>query len=384
MRNIFMKALCAFVSALLTVGMVVYADETQGGVFTDNAFNSDMTENIGNTDDNSDKNDDNNIGDDVGSSGDNDNNDNNDNNDGDKPSEFSWTADLSTLDGTEKFVNVQTYETDEGESEMMYGARSVLRRDGNAGEAYVVYEVRYLTEFAAVSYHLASDVAHFSFELSADGESWQTAETEAIETVESGKWTRVEYSASELENVRYIKVVWGEERNTGNWWNPYFGGLSANVGEAIPTRVVINTEPNLQIPMYDSVKYTLSAEVLDRLELRFEDEITWTLTESDDERLSLSSDGEIEIFADMTDGVVFTAKAEAACGLSAECEFVLCAPMPGDTDGDNMITQTDIDFICENYNKAVTADNRLCDVDKNGVIDIIDLAFAARYCNFKN
>lgn len=376
MRNVFMKALCVLVSALLIFGTFVYADAAQGGVFADNADNSDMTENTGNTDDKSDNSDDSNVGDDVGSGDDND--------ESDKTSEFSWTADLSALDGSEESVNVQTYETDDNEAEIMYGAKNVLRRDGNAGEAHVVYEVRYLTEFAAVSYHLASDVAYFSFELSADGESWHTAETEAIETVESGKWTKVEYSASGLENVRYIKVVWGEERNTGNWWNPYFGGLFANVGEAIPAKVVINTEPNLRIPMYDSVKYILSAEVLDRLELRFEDEITWSLIDSDDERLSLSSDGEIEIFADMTDGVVFTAKAEAACGLYAECEFVLCAPMPGDTDGDNVITQTDIEFICENYNKAVTDDNRLCDVDKNGVIDIIDLAFAARYCDFKN
>ena len=57
----------------------------------------------------------------------------------------------------------------------------------------------------------------------------------------------------------------------------------------------------------------------------------------------------------------------------------LCAPMPGDTDGDGVITETDIEVIIENYGKEADLNNRLCDVDKNGKIDVIDLAYAARY-----
>lgn len=301
-------------------------------------------------------------------------------------SETEYSLSFDSVDLAADSQNVQNYITDDSEKELMYDAENIIRRDGAAGEAWVVFEIPYLAEFRAVSYHLASDVAPLSFEFSKDLEIWEAAEVEIDETVDPERWTRLEYTASDIEGVRYIRVSWGEEKNMGNWWNPYFGGLYANVGDARPCEIVIDTDENLQIPVYESRIYTITARMLDNIGLEFDGEITWSVmpNENSDSGIEISESGEVEITADMEDGMEFTVRAEnTESGLYAEKKFTLCAPMPGDTDGDNVITQTDIDEICSNYGKRVTADNRLCDADKNGVIDIIDLAYAARYMVIK-
>lgn len=61
----------------------------------------------------------------------------------------------------------------------------------------------------------------------------------------------------------------------------------------------------------------------------------------------------------------------------------MCGAQPGDADGDGVITDSDIDAIILNFGAEVTKDNRLCDADKNGKIDIIDLAYAARYKTYQ-
>lgn len=289
--------------------------------------------------------------------------------------EYDWQADLSVIG--ENSLNVQSYSVEDAEKELMYDAQTVLRRDNAAGDAWIVYEIPYAEELYAVSYHLASDVAHFSFETSKDGEEWTSIETETTVTTDIDKWTKVEYLAKDLENIRYIKVIWGEEENTANWWNPYFGGLSTNVGEAHPTEILILTDQKLYIPMYDSTEYVLEAVILDQAGIEYDGEISWEILSEDFE---ISALGEVTVNADMEDGFEFTVKASFADGeITAEKKFILVAAMPGDTDGDNVITKTDIDEICTNYGKQATTENRLCDVDKNGLIDIIDLAYAAKY-----
>ncbi|MDO5311744.1 MAG: hypothetical protein Q4E94_07520, partial [Clostridia bacterium] len=166
-----------------------------------------------------------------------------------------------------------------------------------------------------------------------------------------------------------------EEANLQNWWNPYFLGLYANTEAPRETEIVIDGRDELYIPIYEPCEYTLCGRVLDQIGNDTDSAVTWVC---ESESVEVSADGKVIISPDMTVGDTFTVRAESG-DLFAEKTFTLCASMPADTDGDNIITQKDIDFIIENYGRTADEGNRLCDVDKNGVIDIIDLAYAARY-----
>ena len=291
---------------------------------------------------------------------------------------------LNTLESAKESFNVQDYTVLPDEKHNMYDADKVLRRNDKKGEAWVIYELSYLTEFRAESYHLPEDVAPMSFEISKDGKTWTKAEvkTETIIPTDN-RWTKVVYTAEKLSGVRYLKAVWGEEKNLENWWNPYFAGIWANVGESEPTEINIVTAEKITLPVYDTKQITLEAEILDQIGEKCSGEIKWELIGKNTEKLSLSEDGIMTLSADMKPDTKF--KVRALSGeLSRDAEFVLCAPLLGDIDGDNKITKDDIDFIVKNFACEVTEENRLCDVDKNGEIDIIDLAYAARYTAYEN
>ena len=287
---------------------------------------------------------------------------------------------VSSLEQATEFFNVQDYTIEDSEKYSMHDFDTAMRRDNAIGEAWAIFEIPYISKFEATSLHLPEDVAPMKFELSKDGEKWTAADVEVTEEPTDGRWTEVRYSASQIRGVRYVKIIWGEEENLQNWWNPYFIALTAQAANPYDAEIVIDTDENICIPMYDSQEYCLSGRVLDQIGLERENEIIWFNVSQNPDEISVSKDGKFTISSDMTDGTTFTIQAYCS-GLSTEKTFTLCAALPGDTDGDNIITQADIDFILENYGKAANAENRLCDVDKDGKIDIVDLCYAARYVN---
>lgn len=309
-----------------------------------------------------------------------------------------------------EYFNVQDYTIEDSEKQDMHGYDTALRRDRAIGEAWIVFEIPYIRELDARSLHLPGDVAPMKFEFSKDGKVWTAAEVNVAENSYDDRWTELIYSAEQISGVRYVKAIWGEEKNLQNWWNPYFIELSATFAEPFDYEIVIDTDESIAIPRYDSREYILSGRVLDQIGLERDSEILWSSVpdssddsdDSDDSEnsessgetgglddsqgtenpdvVTVNSDGTFTVSADMQPGTKFTVRAQ--CGeLTAEKTFTLCAALPGDTDGDNIITQADIDFILENYGKAANAENRLCDVDKDGKIDIVDLCYAARYVN---
>lgn len=279
-----------------------------------------------------------------------------------------------------KSYNIQNYVPDDNEKQTIYDTENIMRRDGVSGEAYIIFEIPYVYEFKAISCHRQTDVAEFSFMTSKDGEEWETLEPEITEYIDENKWTRLEYVAENIKSAKYVKVIWGEEKESVHWWNPYFVGLFADSGESTPERININIDDEISIPMYDSFCLELNAEILDQIDNTVEGEIIWIIEECADDRIVISEENTIEIFSDMEDGLEIKIKAESQeYGLSELKTVKLCAPMLGDTDGDGVITETDIEIIIENYGKEADLNNRLCDVDKNGKIDVIDLAYAARY-----
>lgn len=282
---------------------------------------------------------------------------------------------LNGAESASDVFNVQSYTVLDEEKYNMYGAERIMRRDGAIGEAWAIFEIPYISEIFASSCHLPLDAASMSFELSKDGVTWNEADLTVTVTEDENRWMRIDYSAENISGIKYVKVIWGEEANLQNWWNPYFLGLYANTEEPRETEIVIDGKDELYIPIYEPCEYTLSGRVLDQIGNDTDAAVTWVC---DSESVEVSADGKVIISPDMTVGDTFTVRAESG-DLFAEKSFTLCASMPADTDGDNIITQKDIDFIIENYGRTADEGNRLCDADKNGVIDIIDLAYAARY-----
>lgn len=282
---------------------------------------------------------------------------------------------MNSAEAASDAFNVQSYTVLDEEKYNMYGAERIMRRDGAIGEAWAIFEIPYVSEIFASSCHLPSDAAPMSFELSKDGVTWIDADVTVTITEDENRWTKIDYSAENISGIKYVKVIWGEEANLQNWWNPYFLGLYANTEAPRETEIVIDSNDELYIPIYEPYEYTLCGRVLDQIGNDTDAAVTWVC---ESESVEVSADGKVIISSDMTVGDTFTVRAESG-DLFAEKTFTLCASMPADTDGDNIITQKDIDFIIENYGMTADEGNRLCDADKNGVIDIIDLAYAARY-----
>lgn len=347
----------------------------------------------------------------------------------DKEGEDTYSLNFHTVEDCYDSFNVQSYTVLDDEKNNMYDAESILRRDEKTGEAWIVYEIPYLSEFCAESYHLPQDAAEMSFEVSKDGEKWEKLETAVENLSEDGRWTRFVYKAKEIEGVRFLKAVWGTEENLENWWNPYFKGISANVGTPKAKEIAIKTSSFVALPAYDSTEIQFEGEILDQIGEKFEGEIKWEVVslsdnqpenkddnnegvnppknddsdepedESEENPLSplseemeedsdiptaieVTSEGKMTLTADMKAGTKFRIRGSFG-EISAEKDFILCGAQPGDADGDGVITDSDIDTIILNFGAEVTKDNRLCDADKNGKIDIIDLAYAARYKTYQ-
>lgn len=276
--------------------------------------------------------------------------------------------------------NVQHYNIEESEKQNMHDMETAMRRDEQTGDAWIVFETKHISSLTATSLHLPEDVAPMTVMFSKDGEEWTDSKIVPEISPTDGRWTKVTYSSVYVGNVRFVKFIWGVEENLQNWWNPYFIGMTVKSANPTATELKIIDGGNISLPMYDSKEIQLTAVLYDQLGLEMDTCKEWEMVKTDDEAITVSEGGRITVSHDMTVGNRFTV-AVTACGIRQEKEFTLCKALPGDIDEDNIITDKDIEGILTNYGKIADINNRLCDVDKNGVIDIIDLCYAARYLN---
>lgn len=274
--------------------------------------------------------------------------------------------------------NVQNYQIEDSEKQNMYDYETAMRRDEQVGEAWIIFETKHIRNLTAESLHLPEDVAPMKIMFSKDGENWTDSKIVPDIVPEDNRWTKVTYYSDDVEEVRFVKFIWGTEDNLQNWWNPYFVGMSAKKGTPNVNKIDITTDKNIVMPMYDTKDIQLEAVVKDQLDLEMDTYMFWEIISTEDEKIKMSDEGKLTLSADMKPGTKFTVKLYAK-SLEKEKTFVLCSPLPGDTDGDNIITDMDVEFILENYGKTADLQNRLCDVDKNGIIDIIDLCYAAKH-----
>lgn len=274
--------------------------------------------------------------------------------------------------------NVQNYQIEDSEKQNMYDYETAMRRDEQVGEAWIIFETKHIIQLSAESLHLPEDVAPMKIMFSKDGENWTDSKIVPEIEPEDNRWTKVTYCSNDVEEVRFVKFIWGVENNLQNWWNPYFVGMSVKKGTPTVNKINITTDKNIVLPMYDTKDIQFEAVVKDQLDLEMGTYMFWEIISTEDEKITISDEGKLTLSADMKPGMKFTVKLYVK-SLEKEKTFVLCSPLPGDTDGDNIITDTDIEFILENYGKTADLQNRLCDVDKNGIIDIIDLCYAAKH-----
>ena len=134
------------------------------------------------------------------------------------------------------------------------------------------------------------------------------------------------------------------------------------------------------LPRFESKSFQLKAELVDQIDNAIDIPITWT-AKCLPEGVSLTEDILLIDCSCIGDGV---AELEASAEYDGEI-FLLSviikfiAPVIGDTDSDMKITKSDVDFVLEYYGADRKCENweeiRLADVDKNGLIDIIDISY---------
>ncbi len=328
-----------------------------------------------------------------------------------------WVNEGDNLDQTAEVHNINVWKVEDYELETMYDDPYVLRRKDNTQEAWVVFELPYVEEISVLGYAWPEHEGEFIFSLSADGENWEEAKTKVARTpdAEGGKWTQYLYTMQGLDRVRYVKIQWPETAAESNdWWNPYLGWIHAKIGQPVEDHITVSVPSQLEIPRYDSNAYTLDAYVTDQLGEKMEYPILWSAEQELPEGVSLSEEGTLTVTSACQDNAVIQLLAqaevpeytEAILGIDqvgqetvlikkkvptgntvmmqAEAEVTLKAALLGDVNHDMKLDEQELAFVCQYYGADEAHGDwkqiRLADIDGNGEIDIIDMAYLAFHC----
>jgi len=149
-------------------------------------------------------------------------------------------------------------------------------------------------------------------------------------------------------------------------------------------KINIEGKNELIIPRYDFSEYQYIGFISDQIGEKFDGSVKFSIAESEIGNLEISEDGVIKIYSDFKDGSKFKIKAENTdYNLSTEIEVVLKAAVLGDVDGDGTVNENDVKIILTYFDKSELEDKdwksvRDGDINKDGVIDIVDIAYVAK------
>lgn len=286
--------------------------------------------------------------------------------------------DFDTLEGAQivKTENLSLYEIPESDRGAFYDDFSTLQRTG-AGESYIEFSFSAACEFYVQTYHWQDEIDGFKFYISDDGETWTEEAPDESMDAPDGKWATIEYNL-EITDRTSLRVYWPEN---STWWTPIMSKAKI-IYQAVPTTVEVDYPDNIEIPRYDNNSYTLSAKVKDQFSAEMDFDVEFSISEAVGVSLN---DNTLMISADTADGTTCIIKAEYTDGdvaIVAEKTYVLDKALLGDTNGDGIIEKKDLDAVCKAF--EVTDDSekwmdiRLCDIDKNGIINILDIAYIAK------
>lgn len=270
---------------------------------------------------------------------------------------------------------------DDGSRDAFYDDFTTFQRAAD-GKAEVVYSIPYADAAEVISYFFAGEeLVDFKFEISADGNTWSEPKIICDYLEAQGKWTKASYRLTELNQTKYIKAIFPE---TQNWWTPLISKVSAVIGEPKPVKINIEGKNELIIPRYDFSEYQYIGFIADQIGEKFDSSVKFSVAESEIENLEISEDGIIIIYSDFKAGSTFKIKAENTdYNLSTEIEVVLKAAVLGDIDGDGSVNENDVRIILTYFDKSEIEDKdwksfRDGDINKDGVIDIVDIAYVAK------
>ncbi len=302
----------------------------------------------------------------------------------DTEEEWDWESQCDSLENTVEVYNIDIWQVEETELDTMYGDTHILRRSPNTNSAWIVYELPYISKLSFMTYDWPIHEGEVKVLLSKNGMDWIEGGMEITRLPapeNSNCWTKLLYEAADISGIRFVKLIWPEVNEAHNdWWNPYMGWIKGSFEESVPVCIKTEAPEKITIPRFESQSFQLAAELVDQIDNVIDAPVTWTskslpdgvsLTENIlliDSSCIADSVAELEVSAECA-GEIFS--------LSVIIKFD--APLIGDTDNDMKITQKDIDFVLDNYGVDEECENweeiRLADIDKNGLIDIIDISY---------
>lgn len=249
------------------------------------------------------------------------------------------------------------------------------------GDANIVFEIPYAKEVEMVTYFFAGEeLVDFTFYTSIDGENWIEVSFEASYLVADGKWTEATYKLSEFSDTKYIKIDFPD---TVNWWTPLVAKVMASYDKSYPKDVKIDGETTLIIPIYDYTEYEYEAYLVDQIGEKFDGDVKLSIKNSDIENLAISNDGKVKIESNFKNGASFTIEAKSEeLSLSSEIDVVLISALIGDINYDGVVDGLDTSMILTYFDKTSSdiswKSYREADINQDGIINIIDIAFVAR------
>ncbi len=304
-----------------------------------------------------------------------------------------WNSMCDSLKNVESYENINIWKVEDYELATMYNDEFVFRRENNLTEAYIIFNLPYIEKLIFVSYFWPKNEGMFKLYKSIDNKNWTEHQPEIEKIVgkdDGSLWAKHTYTYADLSPASYIKIVWPElDPSVNDWWNPYFGSMSAIIGCALPQNIVFNMPSKLEIPIYDSNNYLLSGFVSDQIGNPMDYDIMWEITGDTPQGIILKNNRELIIDPSCKNGTNITLKASASVTsnddvtqqetLSAEYKISLVSAVIGDINKDGIIDLIEINCIKENYGTTQSHSDwnnlRLLDIDKNQILDVIDMAY---------
>lgn len=312
------------------------------------------------------------------------------------PFDDEWVSECEDFSQVTEKNNIEVWAVEDYELDSMYGDEFVLRRSANTTEAFITYYLPYVEKIEITSYNWPSHIAPFELYYSKDGEEWTECEFDA-ETIPNEddveRWTKIIYQSTEFTGVSYVKIVWPMPSPESNdWWNPYLGSIKADIGSPEPVEIKVNTQDEYVIPRYDSFEYTLDGYVADQLDKDMGYDVLWSTQTELPDGVVLSETGLLTVSSlcvfDGVINVLATANITDEETITKEIELSIKPAMLGDVNYDNLCNEDDLQFTIENFRKTSIDSQwdiiRLADINSDGIIDIVDLAYIAYNCTTNN
>ena len=283
--------------------------------------------------------------------------------------------------------NMVIWKVQEDEISQMHDDPYVLRRADKSYDSWITFEIPYISKADIMIYTWPQNESDVFIYLSKDGIDWTEAEFDVQSYPYDDKWTKIIYNLDSIYGMRYIKIVFPEVNSEiDDWWNPYLGQITAQIGDSVAESIETDVPSELIIPRYDFSVYNLMATVVDQIGKPVDIPVTWSIVGQLPNGIFISETGELNVSYECLDEteislVVSAITAEGETSLEKDVTVTLKSAVIGDYNNDMKLDRDDLDYAVDKYGKT-SEDNeweeiRLADIDGTGLIDIIDISYIA-------